>query len=90
MPTPLLKGVITIGRMTKRDPNTRRAIRPNGTLLLIEGIVGSTSPPVGLMELLMLVIGGRERSETEFRSLLASADFSVACIISTETSSVIE
>ena len=89
----LLKGVIhdwpddEAARILR---NTRRAIRPNGTLLLIEGIVGSGHRLVGLMELLMLVIGGRERSETEFRSLLASTDFSVARIISTEASSVIE
>jgi len=70
--------------------NTRRAIRPDGTLLLIEGIVGSTGRPPGLMELLMLVIGGRERSEAELRSLLASADFSLTNIISTATSSLIE
>jgi hypothetical protein len=70
--------------------NTRRAIRPDGTLLLIEGIVDSTARPVGLMELLMLVIGGRERSEAEFRSLLASVDFSLARIIPTGTSSLIE
>ena len=89
----LLKGVIhdwpddDAARILR---NTRRAIRPDGTLLLIEGIVDSTARPVGLMELLMLVIGGRERSEAEFRSLLASVDFSLARIIPTETSSLIE
>jgi SAM-dependent methyltransferase len=89
----LLKGVIhdwpddDAARILR---NTRRAIRPDGTLLLIEGIVDSTTRPVGLMELLMLVIGGRERSEAEFRSLLASVDFSLARIIPTETSSLIE
>lgn len=89
----LLKGVIhdwpddDAARILR---NTRRAIRPDGTLLLIEGIVDSTARPVGLMELLMLVIGGRERSEAEFRSLLASVDFSLARIIPTGTSSLIE
>lgn len=89
----LLKGVIhdwpddDAARILR---NTRRAIRPDGRLLLIEGIVDSTARPVGLMELLMLVIGGRERSEAEFRSLLASVDFSLARIIPTGTSSLIE
>ena len=69
--------------------NTRRAIRPNGTLLLIEGIVDSARP-VGLMELLMLVIGGQERTEGEFRSLLAATGFSLTRIISTEACSLIE
>jgi len=70
--------------------NTRRVIRPDGILLLIEGIVDSATNPVGLMELLMLVIGGRERTETEFRSLLAATGFSLTRIIPTEVSSLIE
>lgn len=70
--------------------NIRRAIRTNGTLLLIEGIVDSTARPVGLMELLMLVIGGCERSEDDFRSLLAAAGFALTRIIPTEVTSLIE
>ncbi len=70
--------------------NTRRAIRPGGTLLLCESTVDSSSRPAGLMELLMLVLGGRERSEAEFRSLLATAGFSLARIIPSETHSLIE
>ncbi|MGO9270548.1 MAG: methyltransferase [Terriglobia bacterium] len=70
--------------------NTRRAIRPGGILLLIEGIVDSTAGPVGVMELLMLVIGGRERTEGDFRSLLAATGFVLTRIIPTEVSSLIE
>lgn len=70
--------------------NVRRAISPGGTLLLIEGIVDSAGRPVGLMELLMLVIGGRERTEADFRSLLAGTGFSLTHIIPTEASSLIE
>ena len=70
--------------------NTRRAIRPDGTLLLIEGVVDSTGRSVGLMALLMLVIGGRERTEGELRSLLAATGFSLTRIIPTEASSLIE
>ena len=88
----LLKGVIhdwpddDAARILR---NTRRAIRQNGTLLLIEGIVDSARP-VGLMELLMLVIGGRERTEGEFRSLLGATGFSLTRVIPTERSSLIE
>jgi SAM-dependent methyltransferase len=70
--------------------NVRRAIRPDGTLLLIDGIVDSTSRPAGLMDLLMLVVGGRERTEGDFRSLLAATGFVLTRIIPTEASSLIE
>jgi SAM-dependent methyltransferase len=89
----LLKGVIhdwqdeDAARILR---NVRRAIRPDGTLLLIEGLVDSATRPVGLMELLMLVLGGRERTEADFRSLLSATGFSFTRIIPTETSSLIE
>jgi len=38
----------------------------------------------------MMVIGARERTETEFRSLLAATGFSLTRIIPTEASSLIE
>ncbi|MGO8818648.1 MAG: methyltransferase [Terriglobia bacterium] len=70
--------------------NIRRAIRSDGTLLLIEGLVDSAESPAGFSELLMLVIGGRERTAEEFRSLLAAAGFTVTRVIPTGRSSVIE
>lgn len=70
--------------------NIRRAIRSDGTLLLIEGLVDSAEFPSGFSELLMLVIGGRERTAEEFRALLATAGFAVARVIATGRSSVIE
>jgi len=39
---------------------------------------------------LMLVIGGRERTEADFRALVATAGFAIARIIPTEASSIIE
>jgi orsellinic acid C2-O-methyltransferase len=89
----LLKGVIhdwpdkDAARILR---NTRRAIRPGGSLLLIEGIADSTARPVGVIDLLMLVVGGRERTEGEFRSLLAGTRFAIRRIFHTEASSVIE
>ena len=70
--------------------NVRRAMRSGGTLLLIEGVVDSASRPVGLMELLMLVIGGRERTESDFRSLLAGTGFELVRIIPTQAQAVLE
>jgi hypothetical protein len=89
----LLKGVIhdwPDDDAMKILRNTRCAIRPDGTLLLVEGIVDLAGHPVGPMELLMLVIGGRERTEAEFRSLLAATGFSLTRIIPTEASPLIE
>jgi hypothetical protein len=89
----LLKGVIhdwpddDAARILR---NTRRAIRSDGILLLVEGVVDSAARPVGLMELLMLVIGGRERTEADFRLLLAATGFSLTRIVPTEASSLIE
>ena len=70
--------------------NVRRVIRPGGTLLLIEGIADSAARPAGLMDLLMLTIGGRERTEAEFRALLSGADFAITRILNTDRTSVIE
>jgi SAM-dependent methyltransferase len=70
--------------------NTHRAMRPSGTLLLIEGNVGPANPRAGLMDLLMLVVGGRERTEAEFRSLFAATGFLLDRVIPTESHSIIE
>jgi SAM-dependent methyltransferase len=69
--------------------NTRRAMRLGGTLLLIENVVDGKRP-IGMMELLMLVIGGRERTETDLRSLLAATGFAITRIVPAEGASVIE
>ena len=89
----LMKGVIhdwPDDDATRILRNTRRAIRPDGTLLLIESIADSATRPTGLMELLMLVLGGRERTEADFRSLVAATGFSLTRIIPTEASTLIE
>ena len=72
--------------------NIAQAINPNGRLLLIEMVMPDRmdqSPwnqMVAGSDLNMLVnTGGRERSETEFQSLLRSAGFELTRIIPTET-----
>jgi hypothetical protein len=70
--------------------NARRAMRPEATLLLIEKMVESAARPAGFLDLLMLVIGGRERTEADFRSLVASAGFSLTRVIPTGESCLIE
>jgi C-methyltransferase len=70
--------------------NIRRVIPPGGTLLLVESLVDSNARPAGLVDMLMLAIGGRERTEADLRSLLASTRFALTRIIATEASSVVE
>jgi hypothetical protein len=70
--------------------NIRRAISKDGLLLLVERVVDLAVRPAGLMDLLMLVIGGRERTEADFRALLAAAGFSLTRVIPTEAESLIE
>jgi len=74
--------------------NCRRAIRPDGTLIIIGDVLKTSDKPdsnVGLMDLMMLVLSpGRERTESEYATLLREAGFSLARVISRVTGSIIE
>jgi SAM-dependent methyltransferase len=70
--------------------NCRRAMGPNGTLLIVEGVYparidqspasqGSASNDVNML----VCTGGRERSEREFRSLYEAAGFTLTRIVPT-------
>lgn len=64
----------------------RRAMRPDARLLVIEQIVppGNDMHYAKLLDLEMLVVlGGRERTEAEFRSLFEAAEFDVTRIVPT-------
>lgn len=64
----------------------RRAMKPSARLLLVEQIVqpGNSPDPVKLLDLEMLVlVGGRERTEEEFRRMLAAAGFSLLRVVPT-------
>jgi hypothetical protein len=55
----------------------RAAMAPDARLLLVEAVVGppNEDPQVKFLDLMMLVsAGGRERTEDEWRALLAAAD----------------
>ena len=66
--------------------HVRAALRVGGRLLVIEPVMpetvdGKLPPIMYLSDLNMLVnVGGRERTEPEFRALLASAGFSVTAV----------
>lgn len=64
----------------------RRAIRDDGTLILIDWVLRSPNEPdLGkFMDLHMLVmLGGRERTEADFRGMFAEAGFALTRVIPT-------
>ena len=74
--------------------NIRRAIGKDGRLLVVEGIVpaGNDSSFTKLLDLNMLVIpGGKERTEEEYRALYEATGFKLTSITPTRSDvSVIE
>jgi O-methyltransferase domain/Dimerisation domain len=62
--------------------NIRKAMRPDSTLLLIEGILDDSAPPnYAMMDMLMLTLAGSmERTEEDFRTLLADSGFKLDVI----------
>lgn len=67
--------------------NCRRAIRPDGTLLIVEAVL---TPSTDMDMLMMVLTSGRERTESEFRSLLEEAGFSMVQVIRTMRASIIK
>lgn len=91
----LLRGIIhdwNDESATKILMNCRRAIRPNGRLIVIDHVLSpSSDPDSALMDLLMMVLtSGRERTESEFRSLLHDAGFSLTQVIPTMGTCLLE
>ena len=74
--------------------NCHRALPENGKLILVEAVVPETSEPhfSKFIDLNMLVItGGRERTEAEFRKLYEDSGFKLTRVVPTESPfSVIE
>ena len=59
----------------------------NGKLLVMEGVIGPGNDPsiYKLLDLQMLLIGGKERSEEEFRALYREAGFEMTRIVPTRS-----
>jgi hypothetical protein len=74
--------------------NCRRAMNPEGRLLIIEMVLpgGDTPHPGKLLDMMMLVgPGGRERTEEEYATLLRKAGFRLMRVVPTESAvSVVE
>lgn len=66
--------------------NCRKVVPPSGKLVLIEGVIPPGNEPCfsKLLDLTMLTIpGGMERTEAEYRELLASAGFRLTRVVPT-------
>jgi hypothetical protein len=64
----------------------RRAMKPNGRLLIVETVLpaGDNPHPGKLLDMAMLVIpGGQERTDQEYGSLLGKAGFRLTRVVST-------
>ncbi len=73
-------------RVTQLLTVCHRALNPAGTLLLVEMVIPAANQPspAQAMDLNMLVlIGGRERTEDEYRALLGATGFRLERVIST-------
>jgi hypothetical protein len=70
--------------------NCRRAMSPRGRLLIVEAVIraGDESDRAKLLDLAMLVVpGGQERNEAEYRILLERSGFRLTRVIPTRTPS---
>jgi len=75
-------------RATRLLRNCHHALNPGGTLLLVEMVIplDNRPSPAQAMDLNMLVLlGGRERTEAEYRRLLGDAGFRLERVIPTHS-----
>jgi hypothetical protein len=74
--------------------NVRKAMKPESRLLIVEMVLpeGDAPHPGKMIDLLMLVMtGGQERSESEYRQLLDSAGFELTRVVPTKSAvSIVE
>ena len=73
-------------RATKILSNCRRALKPGGKLLVVERVIGppNAHDPKKFFDVaMMLLLGGRERSEPEWKALYDVAGFRVTRILPT-------
>jgi hypothetical protein len=66
----------------------RKAMKPDGRLLIVEMVLppGDAPHPGKILDMVMLVlIGGQERTEAEYARLLHKAGFSLSRVMATQS-----
>jgi hypothetical protein len=65
--------------------NCRKAMNPGGRILLIETVVPPLNEPCfgKWLDLMMLIVGGRERTEEQYRQLFSQAGLTLSRIVPT-------
>jgi O-methyltransferase domain/Dimerisation domain len=72
--------------------HVRKAMNPAGRLLIVEMVLppGDTAHPGKMLDMVMLVLtGGRERTESEYGSLLSKADLRLTRVVPTNSAASI-
>ncbi|MBR1279583.1 methyltransferase [Bradyrhizobium sp. AUGA SZCCT0283] len=72
--------------------HVRKAMNPAGRLLIVEMVLppGDTAHPGKVLDMVMLVqLGGRERTESEYASLLSKAGFRLTQVVPTNSAASI-
>ncbi|WOH62522.1 methyltransferase [Bradyrhizobium sp. BWC-3-1] len=72
--------------------HVRRAMDPAGRLLIVEMVLppGDIAHPGKMLDMVMLVaLGGRERTEAEYASLLSKAGFRLTRVVPTKSAASI-
>jgi hypothetical protein len=68
--------------------HVRQAMKPDGRLLIVEMVLpsGDAPHPGKMLDMVMLVLpGGQERTEAEYRSLLGKANFRLTRVVPTDS-----
>jgi hypothetical protein len=74
-------------RATAILASARRALKPGGRVLVVQEVLPPGNAPSGgkLLDMQMLFIGGKERTETEYRALFAAVGLRLARVIPTQS-----
>jgi O-methyltransferase domain len=82
-----------VSRFTSESAHhVRNAMNPAGRLLIVEMVLppGDTAHPGKMLDMVMLVLlGGRERTESEYASLLSKAGFRLTQVVPTSSAASI-